>query len=84
MASYCIFQVKIKSEPLTDELYDDGVVIDASYPDPEQVCFIHLNHHRNLDVSLFCYRKMLVVSFVSFGKIEPNMLFQDNTTINLK
>lgn len=36
MAS-CFFQVKVKSEPLTDELYDDGVVIDSSYPDAEQV-----------------------------------------------
>lgn len=26
------FQVKIKSEPLSDEAYDDGVVIDGSYP----------------------------------------------------
>lgn len=31
------FQVKIKSEPLSDEAYDDGVVIDGSYPDIE-VC----------------------------------------------
>lgn len=29
------FQVKVKSEP--DEIYDDGVVIDGSYPDFEQV-----------------------------------------------
>lgn len=35
------FQVKIKSEPLSDEAYDDGVVIDGSYPDYEQVCSTH-------------------------------------------
>ncbi|KAG7307140.1 hypothetical protein JYU34_007285 [Plutella xylostella] len=29
-------EVKIKSEPLSDEAYDDGVVIDGSYPDAEQ------------------------------------------------
>ncbi|XP_013190434.2 zinc finger protein 850 [Amyelois transitella] len=28
-------EVKIKSEPLSDEAYDDGVVIDGSYPDEE-------------------------------------------------
>ncbi|XP_050344895.1 zinc finger protein 850-like [Nymphalis io] len=28
-------EVKIKSEPLSDEAYDDGVVIDGSYPDSE-------------------------------------------------
>ncbi|CAH0604547.1 unnamed protein product [Chrysodeixis includens] len=28
-------EVKIKSEPLSDEAYDDGVVIDGSYPDIE-------------------------------------------------
>lgn len=26
------FQVKIKSEPVYDEAYDDGVIIDGSYP----------------------------------------------------
>lgn len=31
------FQVQIKNEPLSDEAYDDGVVIEASYPDNE-VC----------------------------------------------
>ncbi|GBP85909.1 hypothetical protein EVAR_65244_1, partial [Eumeta japonica] len=29
-------EVKIKNEPLSDEAYDDGVVIDGSYPDYEQ------------------------------------------------
>lgn len=29
------FQIKIKSEPLFDEAYDDGVVIDGSYPNTE-------------------------------------------------
>lgn len=29
------FQVKIKNEPMSDEAYDDGVVIDGSYPDIE-------------------------------------------------
>lgn len=29
------FQVKIKNEPLSDEAYDDGVVIDGSYPESE-------------------------------------------------
>ncbi|KAL0841888.1 hypothetical protein ABMA28_014124 [Loxostege sticticalis] len=28
-------EIKIKSEPLSDEAYDDGVVIDGSYPDNE-------------------------------------------------
>lgn len=28
-------EVQIKSEPLSDEIYDDGVVIDGSYPDSE-------------------------------------------------
>lgn len=32
------FQVKIKSEPLSDEAYDDGVLIDGSYPDLEVCC----------------------------------------------
>lgn len=32
-------QVQIKNEPLSDEAYDDGVVIDGAYPDLE-VCFI--------------------------------------------
>lgn len=36
------FQVKIKSEPLSDEAYDDGVVIDGSYPDSE-VCMNHID-----------------------------------------
>lgn len=31
------FQVHVKSEPFSDEVYDDGVVIDGSYPDAE-VC----------------------------------------------
>lgn len=31
------FQVKVKNEPLSDEAYDEGVVIDGSYPDNE-VC----------------------------------------------
>lgn len=35
------FQVKIKSEPFYDEAYDDGVVIDGSYPVIE-VCMIQL------------------------------------------
>lgn len=36
MAS-CFFQVHVKSEPFSDEAYDDGVVIDGSYPEAE-VC----------------------------------------------
>lgn len=34
------FQVNIKSEPLSDEAYEDGVVIDGSYPDSE-VCYVY-------------------------------------------
>jgi hypothetical protein len=34
------FQIKVKSEPLSDEAYDDGVVIEGSYPDNEVSEFI--------------------------------------------
>lgn len=36
------FQVKVKSEPLSDEAYDDGVVIDGSYPNHDHVS---VNNH---------------------------------------
>lgn len=31
------FQIKVKSEPVSDEAYDDGVVIDGVYPETDQV-----------------------------------------------
>lgn len=43
------FQVKIKSEPLSDEAYDDGVVIDGSYPDSE-VCYLRHYNKKKLTV----------------------------------
>lgn len=36
------FQVHVKSEPFSDEAYDEGVVIDGSYPD-EEVCMTQKN-----------------------------------------
>lgn len=41
------FQVHIKSEPLfSDEAYDDGVVIDGSYPEAEVCLSINIDKCR--------------------------------------
>lgn len=39
--SALFFQIKVKNELLSDEAYDDGVIIDGLYPDSE-VCMSQL------------------------------------------
>lgn len=54
------FQLNIKSEPLSDEAYDDGVVIDGAYR--EEVCGFFSMCYLDIRFALFVVNESAVWS----------------------
>lgn len=68
------FQIKVKSEPVSDEAYDDGVVIDGFYPEADQV-HTFLNYIL-LSLRYFLYQYISITILGAKQSYRPGTLQQ--------